>query len=253
MTPYSSHTLLTIYTDPAASVERGGAARCSVTSQVQKPAAKCTAPPALDSIVEPTSTMFAKQAKTQAQTSPVNRSPPLQRHRHTQEPHPCRAHPEFTPTPQWTRSLPRILGWTGDNATVNDTHNTALGTNPNNSFQPENRFPLPDLADVSDRESLADDDEEEVVWDDMDEVEKAEVIEQKKQAKAVISRVRKFSSALFTRQPRHSRACGTKNMAYKDVVNTVTADRNLPLRKYELSDSDWMIVEDMGYTLEASA
>lgn len=40
---------------------------------------------------------------------------------------------------------------------------------------------------------------------------------------------------------------------YKVVVNAVTADRNLPLRKYELSDSDWMIVEDMVYTLEASA
>jgi hypothetical protein len=39
---------------------------------------------------------------------------------------------------------------------------------------------------------------------------------------------------------------------YKDVVNLVTADRNLPLRKYELSDNNWTIVEDMVYTLEVS-
>jgi hypothetical protein len=246
---------------------------------------------------------------------------------------------------------PQVLGWTGNNVTVNDTQNTALGTNPNNSFQPENHLhcfthtlnlgvksfllpfqppekkkngntitddesdadddtsselpldlddddsSLPDLADASDRESLADDDGEEDVWDDMDEVEKADVIEQTKQAKAVISRVcpllsrlnsrtqsfqvRKFSFALVHSTtkalPAWRSACGTKNMAvrllprdvrtrwnstydmlvvavqYKDVVNAVTADRNLPLRKYELSDSDWMIVEDMVYTLEASA
>jgi hypothetical protein len=40
---------------------------------------------------------------------------------------------------------------------------------------------------------------------------------------------------------------------YKDVVNIVTADWNLLLREYELSDSDWMIVEDSVYTLEVSA
>ncbi|KAJ7831096.1 hypothetical protein B0H13DRAFT_1582379, partial [Mycena leptocephala] len=85
--------------------------------------------------------------------------------------------------------------------------------------------------------------------------------------------VRKFSFALVHSTtkalPAWRSACGTKNMAvrllprdvrtrwnstydmlvvavqYKDVVNAVTADRNLPLRKYELSDSDWMIVEDM--------
>ncbi|KAJ7491650.1 hypothetical protein B0H11DRAFT_1718756, partial [Mycena galericulata] len=83
----------------------------------------------------------------------------------------------------------------------------------------------------------------------------------------------KFSFALVNSTtkalPAWRSACGTKNMAvrllprdvrtrwnstydmlgvavqYKDVVNMVTADRNLPLRKYELSDSDWMIVEDM--------
>ncbi|KAJ6613356.1 hypothetical protein B0H10DRAFT_2222260 [Mycena sp. CBHHK59/15] len=132
---------------------------------------------------------------------------------------------------------------------------------------------LPDLADVSDSESLADDDEGEDAWDDMDEVEKADIIERTKQAKAVISRVRKFSFALVhstTRAlPAWRSAFSTKNMAvrllprdvrarwnstydmlvvavqYNDVVNTVTADRNLPLRKYELSDIDSMIVEDV--------
>lgn len=159
---------------------------------------------------------------------------------------------------------------------MNDTQNTALGTNPNNSFQPENRVrcfthtlnlgvksfllpfqppekknngntttndesdadddtsselsldlddddsSLPDLADALDKESLADDDGKEDVWDDMDEVEKADVIEQTKQAKAVISRVcfvRCFPDSIqelslprfanshshwFTRQQRHS-------------------------------------------------
>ncbi|KAJ6563842.1 hypothetical protein B0H19DRAFT_846669, partial [Mycena capillaripes] len=92
--------------------------------------------------------------------------------------------------------------------------------------------------------------------------------------------VRKFSFALVHSTtkalPAWRAACGTKNMAvrllprdvrtrwnstydmlvvavqYKEVVNAVTADRNLPLRKYELSDTDWIIVEDMVYTLEAT-
>ncbi|KAJ7896332.1 hypothetical protein B0H14DRAFT_2315181, partial [Mycena olivaceomarginata] len=37
---------------------------------------------------------------------------------------------------------------------------------------------------------------------------------------------------------------------YKQVLNAVTADRNLPLRRYKLSDSDWVIIEDLVYMLE---
>ncbi|KAJ7192442.1 hypothetical protein GGX14DRAFT_304208, partial [Mycena pura] len=33
----------------------------------------------------------------------------------------------------------KILAWTGDNATSNDTQNTALANNPNNSFDAVNR------------------------------------------------------------------------------------------------------------------
>jgi hypothetical protein len=33
----------------------------------------------------------------------------------------------------------KILGWVGDNATSNDTQNTALGDNPNNAFDSANR------------------------------------------------------------------------------------------------------------------
>ncbi|KAJ7786902.1 hypothetical protein B0H14DRAFT_2218220, partial [Mycena olivaceomarginata] len=33
----------------------------------------------------------------------------------------------------------KILAWTGDNATSNDTQNTALSDNPNNSFDSVNR------------------------------------------------------------------------------------------------------------------
>jgi hypothetical protein len=40
---------------------------------------------------------------------------------------------------------------------------------------------------------------------------------------------------------------------YKEVLNALTADRNLPLRRYELSDSDWAIIEDLVYTLEVCA
>ncbi|KAJ7190629.1 hypothetical protein GGX14DRAFT_339402, partial [Mycena pura] len=32
----------------------------------------------------------------------------------------------------------KILAWTGDNATSNDTQNTALANNPNNSFDAVN-------------------------------------------------------------------------------------------------------------------
>ncbi|KAJ7052448.1 hypothetical protein C8F01DRAFT_920335, partial [Mycena amicta] len=32
----------------------------------------------------------------------------------------------------------KILAWTGDNATSNDTQNTTLGDNPNNSFDADN-------------------------------------------------------------------------------------------------------------------
>jgi hypothetical protein len=35
--------------------------------------------------------------------------------------------------------LLKILAWTGDNATSNDTQNTALGDDPNNSFDSVNR------------------------------------------------------------------------------------------------------------------
>jgi hypothetical protein len=125
---------------------------------------------------------------------------------------------------------------------VNDTQNTALGNNPNNSFQPQNHVrcfthtlnlgvksflrpfqppekkkkgttntddssdgdsdtsselsleledsSLSDLADATDGDSLVDDDGGVDEWDGMDEVEKADIIEQTKQAKAIISRVR---------------------------------------------------------------
>ncbi|KAJ7210738.1 hypothetical protein GGX14DRAFT_299674, partial [Mycena pura] len=32
---------------------------------------------------------------------------------------------------------------------------------------------------------------------------------------------------------------------YKDVINAVTADRELNLRKYDLSNAEWAILEDM--------
>ncbi|KAJ7811786.1 hypothetical protein B0H14DRAFT_2313592, partial [Mycena olivaceomarginata] len=37
---------------------------------------------------------------------------------------------------------------------------------------------------------------------------------------------------------------------YKEVLNALTADRNLLLRRYELSDNDWAIIDDLVYTLE---
>ncbi|KAJ7192443.1 hypothetical protein GGX14DRAFT_380169, partial [Mycena pura] len=37
---------------------------------------------------------------------------------------------------------------------------------------------------------------------------------------------------------------------YKEVVNTVTGDRNLDLRKYDVSDAEWTILEDMVFTLK---
>jgi hypothetical protein len=40
---------------------------------------------------------------------------------------------------------------------------------------------------------------------------------------------------------------------YKEVLNALTADRNLPLRRYELSDNDWAIIDDLVYTLEVCA
>ncbi|KAJ7337718.1 ribonuclease H-like domain-containing protein [Mycena albidolilacea] len=194
-----------------------------------------------------------------------------------------------------------ILGWAGDNATVNDTQNTALGNNPNNSFQPQNHVrcfthtlklgiksflhpfqppekrkkgnsntddpsdgdsdtsselsleledsSLSDLVNATDGDSLADDDGEEDKWDEMDEVEKAAIIGQMKQAKAVISQVRKFSFALVPSTakalPPWHNTCSKKNMA----VQLLPQD-NLPLCKYELSDTNWMIVEDMVYTFE---
>ncbi|KAJ7768983.1 hypothetical protein B0H16DRAFT_1245185, partial [Mycena metata] len=33
----------------------------------------------------------------------------------------------------------KILAWAGDNASSNDTQNTALGADPNNSYDPVNR------------------------------------------------------------------------------------------------------------------
>lgn len=38
---------------------------------------------------------------------------------------------------------------------------------------------------------------------------------------------------------------------YKDVINAVTADRDLNLRKYDLSNAEWAILDDMVYTLKA--
>ncbi|KAJ7060617.1 hypothetical protein C8F01DRAFT_987931, partial [Mycena amicta] len=37
---------------------------------------------------------------------------------------------------------------------------------------------------------------------------------------------------------------------YKAVINAITSDRQLDLRKYEISDSEWVIVDDMVYALE---
>jgi hypothetical protein len=60
--------------------------------------------------------------------------------------------------------------------------------------------------------------------------------------------------------PRDVRTCwnSTYNMLvvavqYKEVLNALTADCNLPLWRYKLSDNDWAIIEDLVYTLEVCA
>ncbi|KAJ7859671.1 hypothetical protein B0H14DRAFT_2350989, partial [Mycena olivaceomarginata] len=139
---------------------------------------------------------------------------------------------------------------------------------------------LPDLADVSDTESMVDEEDQDA-WDQMDEADKADMLAQTKAAKSVISRICNFSFALVhstTKSlPAWRTACKAKKMAmrllprdvrtcwnstydmlvvavqYKEVLNAVTADCNLPLRRYELSDSDWVIIEDLVYTLEVCA
>ncbi|KAJ7776075.1 hypothetical protein B0H14DRAFT_2401615, partial [Mycena olivaceomarginata] len=147
-----------------------------------------------------------------------------------------------------THSHFQILAWAGDNATVNDTQNTALGNSAHNTFRPENHVrcfthtlnlgvksflrpfqppvkkkgraamddddadvddgdmdsevsleleddeSLPDLADVSDTESMVDEEDHDA-WDQMDEAGKADMLAQTKAAKSVISRVR-FSTRL---------------------------------------------------------
>ncbi|KAJ7851690.1 hypothetical protein B0H14DRAFT_2581348 [Mycena olivaceomarginata] len=138
------------------------------------------------------------------------------------------------PSHTWAKFL-CILGWAGDNATVNNTQNTTLGTHLNNLFQPENHSfllriqpfekkgttttddpsngdadmsselslevddddsSLSNLVDATDSKSLANDSEGEDACNEMDEVEKANIIEQMKQAKVVNSRVCKFLFAL---------------------------------------------------------
>ncbi|KAJ7052447.1 hypothetical protein C8F01DRAFT_998057, partial [Mycena amicta] len=37
---------------------------------------------------------------------------------------------------------------------------------------------------------------------------------------------------------------------YKAVVNAITGDQQLDLRKYEISDNEWVIVDDIVYALE---
>ncbi|KAJ6512710.1 hypothetical protein C8R45DRAFT_812338, partial [Mycena sanguinolenta] len=37
---------------------------------------------------------------------------------------------------------------------------------------------------------------------------------------------------------------------YKEVINDVTGNRDLNLRKYDLSNPEWLILEDMVYTLK---
>ncbi|KAJ7230511.1 hypothetical protein GGX14DRAFT_344673, partial [Mycena pura] len=37
---------------------------------------------------------------------------------------------------------------------------------------------------------------------------------------------------------------------YEEVVNVITRDRNLDLSKYDVTDAEWSILEDMVYTLK---
>ncbi|KAF8183281.1 hypothetical protein K438DRAFT_1452140, partial [Mycena galopus ATCC 62051] len=37
---------------------------------------------------------------------------------------------------------------------------------------------------------------------------------------------------------------------YKEVINDITANRDLNLRKYDLLNAEWVILEDMVYTLK---
>jgi hypothetical protein len=39
-------------------------------------------------------------------------------------------------------------------------------------------------------------------------------------------------------------------LAYRAVIDKVTADKNLKLRKYELNNDDWVVIEDLVNVLE---
>jgi len=39
-------------------------------------------------------------------------------------------------------------------------------------------------------------------------------------------------------------------LAYKEAIDQVTADKTLKLRKYELDNDDWTVVEDLVTILE---
>ena len=39
-------------------------------------------------------------------------------------------------------------------------------------------------------------------------------------------------------------------MAYRPAIDTITADKTLKLRKYELDNDDWVIIEDLVNVLE---
>jgi hypothetical protein len=41
-------------------------------------------------------------------------------------------------------------------------------------------------------------------------------------------------------------------LLYQTAINKITADKVLKLRKYELDNDDWVIVEDLVSVLEAS-
>ncbi|KAF7348841.1 Dimer-Tnp-hAT domain-containing protein [Mycena venus] len=217
----------------------------------------------------------------------------------------------------------KFLAWTGDNATSNDTQNTALGDSPNNSFKAVNRVhcfahtlnlavqaflrpfsppkkkkggkgkdgddtdddnddnssdsgsdindfdleddeDLPDLADIS-TDSLDNvDDVNDSAWEAMDEVERVMLLEETDSVKQVITRIRKLAFSIIHSTtkglPAWRKACTNHEMhvrliprdvfTYKEVINDFTGDCDLGYRKYDLSNVQWTLVEDMLHVLK---
>ncbi|KAG6806116.1 hypothetical protein H0H92_012625, partial [Tricholoma furcatifolium] len=144
---------------------------------------------------------------------------------------------------------------------------------------------MPELEALDDEEGEDDEEEEgandednEDPFDDLSEDERAELLESTKTVRTILSKVRKLSFAIINLTtkalPVWNNTCAKHNLKrcliprdvktrwnstfdmlkmvvmYRAAVDTITGEKTLNLRRYELFDEDWKVIDDLVMVLE---